>query len=76
MEDLYYKKRGKDPDFVCATVRLNLKDLDALESELNEWLAYGPDSVTRQQIHFTKEFIERARSAIQEGKVVLYARYW
>lgn len=78
MKALYQKKGGKDDEFNCASVRLNLEDLDALETELNgpNFLMWSNEPVYPHQVLSAREFIERARSAIHEGKVVLYSSWW
>lgn len=78
MKALYQKKGGKDEDFNCASVRLNLEDLNILESELDktEFLNWSDGPVYPYQILSAKKFIGIARSAIHEGKAVFYSSWW
>lgn len=78
MKALYQKKGGKDDEFNCASVRLNLEDLDVLETELDnsDFLMWADAPVYPHQILSARGFIERARLAIHEGKAVLCSSWW
>lgn len=81
MEGLYREKQGGQVVFDCATVRLNLADLDALQEAVEE----GSLPVTRgfffgesqpEDRDLDLAFIAKAREAIAEGFVVFYDSWW
>lgn len=83
MEDLYRAKGGTQDTFNCATVRLESEDLDRLEIWLKEdpkesrpGFFFGNGSIYPEDIRDTKEFIQKARQALSDGKVVLYDSWW
>lgn len=64
MENLYRQKGGKAEVFNCCTVRLELEDLDRLESDLNEekleytpGFFFGDSQIYPEDITETKTFI-------------------
>jgi phosphoglycerate kinase len=83
MENLYRQKGGKAEVFNCCTVRLELEDLDRLESDLNEekleytpGFFFGGDEIYPEDITETKNFIANARLAIATGQAVFYDSWW
>ena len=83
MENLYRQKGGKAEVFNCCTVRLELEDLDRLESDLNEekleytpGFFFGNDEIYPEDITETKNFIANARLAIATGQAVFYDSWW
>ena len=84
MEQLYQKKGGAQETFNCATVRLTLEDLEVLHS-LASMKALAPtegfffggiapfndDDQTE-----VLDFVQKARTAIGEGKAVVYDSWW
>ena len=88
MEDLYYKKTGKDAqDFNCADLRLEAEDIDNLEEAVEskklpktEGFFYGTDTYEEDYEKYYKKddltFIKSAREAIKDGKEVIYTCWW
>lgn len=84
MEELYRKKGGTEESFNCATVRLTLEDLTELHSAASdktltatEGFFFGEqdefDDDCKEEV---LEFVQKARMAIGEGKVVVYDCWW
>lgn len=82
MEDLYYAKGGESSPFNCTTVRLMPEDLDRLwEAAPNLQPAAGffwgsEDGMTPEDVVAVREFIAKARTAINDGKAVIYDSWW
>lgn len=83
MENLYIKKGGKDSQFNCNTVRLTLEDLDELENDLRQHnlpettgFFFGNNPPDEETIVADLEFIEKARSYINDGYAVFYDSWW
>lgn len=84
MEKLYRHKGGKSEDFNCNTVRLMPEDLDVLESMASMkalaptagFFFGGQEEFNDEDKSEVLEFVKRARSAIAEGKVVIYDSWW
>lgn len=84
MQQLYYKKGGKSPEFNGDTVRLLPKDIDVLES-LAILKALPPTSGfffgTYELFNDDNKsdvllFVEKSRNAIADGKAVIYDSWW
>lgn len=84
MEQLYRKKGGTQESFNCATVRLMPEDLDVLESLAKAkaltptaGFFFGGDELFDDDCkEAVLEFVQKARAAIGEGKVVAYDSWW
>lgn len=79
MEKLYYAKGGKNDSFNCVNVKLELKDIEKLEEELNhlptvKGFFFG-ESMPEDLIN-DLEFIIKAKKALNEGKVIYYTSWW
>jgi hypothetical protein len=81
MENLYREKGGTE-DFNCVEVELTLEDLDELESaiagtSLPETCGFffGDDSDDYYK-EKDLQFIEQARSKIEDGYKVVYSSWW
>ena len=82
MNDLYNKKGGVD-DFNCATVRLTLEDLEALQeaadgNKLEPRLGFfwGGDTIYPEDLDNLKDFIAAAKAEIASGQAVFYDSWW
>ena len=85
MRQLYYDKKGTDPDFNCNTVRLEAEDLNRLETEAKaKTLAptagfFFGDSSTPfddNDCQMVLDFVVTARQSIADGFVVVYSSWW
>lgn len=77
MERLYRSKGGKNEDFNCASVRLTLEDLNALEMEiLNPDIEGLFSEVPNERIEVDLNFVKKAREAINNGQAVYYDSWW
>lgn len=83
MERLYYEKGGTDESFNCSTVRVDKEDLDRLEDDmLNNRLKpvqgffFGDFKIFPEDIEELKDFIKKARQAIEDDSVVIYDSWW
>lgn len=81
MERLYRKKGGMDEDFNCASVRLTLEDLDALEAAIKnrklphtEGFFFGQSTGDEAEVDL--KFVEKAREAINNGHAIYYDSWW
>jgi len=82
MEKLYRAKGGQEESFNCVGVRLDNDDLDQLEKDLKVGLPFtpgfffgGPD-VYPDHMEMTKEFISKARDALEHEYGVYYYSWW
>ena len=82
MEDLYRRKGGAQESFNCATVRLELEDLDRLRRDAptltpNPGVFFGAyDPMTYEEVDEVRAFCLRARTAIECGSAVIYDSWW
>lgn len=84
MAQLYRSKGGTDPDFNCNTVRIELDDLDRLEScaKLGAMMPvpgffFGSDEpFNEDDKQEVLGFVQRARDAIANGMAVYYDSWW
>lgn len=83
MQNLYMEKGGKNVEFNCDTVRLTLEDLDSLEKDLRSQnlpetsgFFFGNNPPNDETIVEDLEFIEQARSFINDGYAVFYDSWW
>lgn len=82
MADLYYRKGGKSESFNCNTLRLMPEDLDKLWNEAETLKPQGgffwgdEDEMTPEAVDNVRSFVTKARSAIAEGKAVIYDSWW
>lgn len=83
MKELYHQKGGTDESFNCATVRVDQEDLDQLEEDIqNERLVpvegffFGSSEIFPEDIESLKDFIQKARQAIEADQVVIYDSWW
>jgi hypothetical protein len=84
MESLYRSKGGTDPNFNCNNVRLDLQDLDRLESMASlkalaptQGFFFGADEpFDNDDKQNVLEFVTKAREAIADGKAVFYDSWW
>lgn len=81
MERLYRERDGSEADFNCATVKLSLVDLDALEEDVKnnrlprtEGFFFGESSEEDKADDLN--FIKMAREKIAEGFDVYYDSWW
>ena len=75
MHNLYEYKGGKDAEFNCNNVRLNLEDLDNLEKDI---LSENMDSSYEQYGYKDDDllFILKAREYINNGYAIFYDSWW
>ena len=83
MESLYREKGGKEEEFNCVNVRLNVEDLDRLEKDLvennlphTEGFFFGNNPPDSESLAEDLQFIANAREAINKGKSVYYSSWW
>jgi hypothetical protein len=84
MEDLYRSKKGLRHDFNCTTLRIDIDDLDRLENDVidnkltpRSGFFFGDTTaIYPEDIESVAGFINLAREAIQDGKVVFYDSWW
>lgn len=82
MKDLYIQKGGVDPSFNCNTVRLNEEDLIRLSSQARHlkpasgFFWGGEEEMTDEMIEEVKQFVKKAKLAIDEGQAVIYDSWW
>lgn len=82
MQELYYKKGGKQTSFNCTTVRLMPADLDKLwdaapDLKPKSGFFLGDEAeMTQEDVDEVREFVTKARAAIAEGKAVVYDSWW
>lgn len=83
MQRLYEKKGGKDPQFNCNKVRLTEKDLDDLETAIQDGTLpstsgffFGNNPPDEESNKHDLEFIQKARAAIKEGMAIFYDSWW
>lgn len=81
MEQLYRRKGGKDADFNCASLRLTLDDLAALEADIEAGrlpettgFFFGESDGSEREDDLA--FVAAARAAIAEGKAVYSDSWW
>lgn len=81
MEELYNAKGGQAESFNCVPVQLDEDDLDQLEYAIDNDLLpktrgffFGASTPERNQE--VREFIAKARQAIQQGMTVYYDSWW
>lgn len=82
MEDLYFRKGGKESSFNCVDVQLTWEDLEELEKDINEQqlpetkgFFFGDNS----DDYYKKEdlqFIEKALEDIKDGYEIYYTSWW
>ena len=73
---------GTFGDFNCVPLKLTIEDIDRLEKDINanslpetEGCFFGDDSCDDYKEEDLK-FIEDARKALSEGKIVVYNSWW
>lgn len=83
MKNLYNEKGGKAQSFNCVTVQLEEKDLNRLEEDVKSnqlpqttGFFFGNNPPNDDTIEEDLEFVQKAREAIKEGKVVYYYSWW
>lgn len=83
MEKLYRRKGGTEQSFNCCPVQLTIEDLDALQFDLlNDGLPettgffFGDNPPDLESLKEDLKFIQAARDAIADGKVVYYDSWW
>jgi len=83
MEDLYREKGGDAESFNCVPVKLELEDLDRLETVLEEGkleprtgFFFGAQEVWPEDVESAQRFIANARDAIADGLDVYYDSWW
>ena len=83
MERLYFGKGGKAESFNCVSVRLDKKDLEILEWDLREGklpetqgFFFGNNAPTEETIKDDVAFIQSARAALEDGRIVYYDSWW
>ena len=82
MKTLYRSKGGTDLEFNLNTVRLMSEDLDKLAQDVSRltpqaWFFWGDqEDMDAESIKKVSDFIDRARTAIAEGKAVIYNSWW
>jgi hypothetical protein len=83
MQNLYIEKGGKDPQFNCNKVRLELEDLDALENDIKgkelpetTGFFFGENPPDDESDNYDLDIIKKARAAIKDGKAVFYDSWW
>ena len=83
MENLYRQKGGEKDSFNCVPVRLTEDDLFELEQDVRRkelpettGFFFGNNPQDKESIKHDLEFINRARTAINEGYAVYYDSWW
>ena len=83
MENLYNEKGGKALSFNCVTVQLEEEDLNRLEEDVKSnqlpqttGFFFGINPPNDDTIEEDLEFVQKAREAISDGKVVYYYSWW
>jgi hypothetical protein len=83
MNNLYNEKGGKDPQFNCNKVRLELEDLDVLEQDIKSRILpettgffFGENPPDEESDCYDLDIIKKARQAIESGKAVFYDSWW
>lgn len=83
MENLYREKGGEAESFNCCKVQLTSDDLDQLEKDViadklpkTQGFFFGNNPPDRESIEGDLLFIAKARSAIDQGKLVFYDSWW
>ena len=83
MKNLYNEKGGKAQSFNCVTVQLEEEDLNRLEEDVKSnqlpqttGFFFGNNPPNDDTIEEDLEFVQKAREAIKEGKVVYYNSWW
>lgn len=83
MASLYSIKGGESADFNLNTVRLYTEDLDALLRTVGEGALpptvgffFGNSEWEEADSEDIKEFVKKAKGAIEEGKAVFYDSWW
>ena len=74
MKELYLQKGGKDHEFNCDTVRLDLEDLRELELAVKN--NFGRNLLDKSPNTDDLEFIKKARAAIADEYIVYYDSWW
>ena len=82
MEDLY-REKGGTAEFNCVPVKLELEDLDRLETVLEggkleprTGFFFGAQEVWPEDVESAQRFIADARDAIADGRDVYYDSWW
>jgi len=73
MTDLYHKKGGKENAFNCIPLDLTLEDLTALTKYLDDFYEGNEDPYCKEQ---DREFIDKAKAALDKGDRVIYDSWW
>jgi len=81
MEKLYQDKGGFKVPFNCAKVRITFADLEKLKEavmadELPETQGFFFGASTPEDMLDDLEFIQKAKTLIKEGKVIIYDSWW
>jgi len=87
MENLY-RSKGGEGEFNCVDVELDIFDINALERDIEEadlpdehgffWGNEDPSEYHSENSYYEKDkqFVEAAKSALAEGKRVIYSSWW
>ena len=81
MQNLYEHKGGKSDSFNGDCVVLNILDLDALEGDIKngrlpDTQGFFFGNSDGDEVNDDLEFVNKARTALAEGKTVYYTSWW
>lgn len=81
MFNLYIEKGGSDHNFNCSNLRLTMRDLSIIESEIKsgslpktEGFFFGESNGSEKEDDLL--FIQKARYALKNGLIVFYRAWW
>jgi len=82
MRNLYLSKGGKDEEFNCSAVRLDLSDLTKLEDTVKKMdlphttgFFFGT-SDGYEEVGNDLDFVKQAKQIIEDGGAVFYTSWW
>jgi hypothetical protein len=81
MEELYYKKGGREQPFNCVNVVLTKEDIDNLEKDIKarklpETAGFFFGQSSEEDDEKDLEFVELAKKELESGNVVYYTSWW
>jgi hypothetical protein len=81
MEELYYKKGGREQPFNCVNVVLTKEDLDKLEKDIKarklpETMGFFFGQSSDEDAVEDLKFVELAKKELESGNVVYYTSWW
>ena len=83
MEQLYYEKGGKKPEFNCCYLQLKWEDILELERAIKEsslpetpGFFFGQSKKDFMEKERDLKFIQHAKEALAEGDFIVYSSWW